>query len=65
MTVHMSLKGERTMSRLSIRTLGLAALLALVATSAFAGSDERKGTSGAPELLIPVGARGSAANCGR
>lgn len=48
------------MSRVIIRTLGLAALLALVATSAFAGSDERKGTSGAPELLIPVGARGSA-----
>ena len=48
------------MSRVIIRTLGLAALLALVASSAFAGSDERKGTSGAPELLIPVGARGSA-----
>lgn len=60
MTVHKSMKGDRTMSRVIIRTLGLAALLALVASSAFAGSDERKGTSGAPELLIPVGARGSA-----
>lgn len=48
------------MFRVIIRTLALAALLALAVTSAQAGSDERKGTSGAPELLIPVGARGSA-----
>jgi hypothetical protein len=54
------MKGDRTMSRVIIRSLGLAALLALAVTSAWAGSDERKGTSGATELLIPVGARGSA-----
>ncbi len=48
------------MIRLTIRTLGTAALFALVVTGAWAGSDERKGTSGAPELLIQVGPRGSA-----
>ena len=48
------------MNRLAIRALGLTALLVLAAASAWAGSDERKGTSGATELLIPVGARGSA-----
>ncbi len=48
------------MNRLMIRTLGLAVLLVLAATTAWAGSGERKGTSGATELLIPVGARGSA-----
>ena len=60
MTVQQSMKGDRTMSRLIIRSLGLAALLALAASSAWAGSDERKGTSGASELTIPVGPRGSA-----
>jgi len=48
------------MNRLMMRTLGLAVLLALTATAAWAGSGERQGTSGATELLIPVGARGSA-----
>lgn len=60
MTVQQSMKGDRTMSRVIIRSLGLAALLALAVTSAWAGSDERKGTSGATELQIPVGARGTA-----
>lgn len=60
MTAHDTQRGDRTMNRLAIRALGLAALLALVVTSAWAGSDERKGTSGAPELLIPVGPRSSA-----
>lgn len=60
MTVQQSMKGDRTMSRVIIRSLGLAALLALAVSSAWAGSDERKGTSGASELQIPVGARGSA-----
>jgi hypothetical protein len=48
------------MSRFGMRTLGLAVLLALAASSARAGSDQRIGTSGAPELLIPVGPRASA-----
>ncbi len=60
MTVQQSMKGDRTMSRVIIRSLGLAALLALAVSSAWAGSDERKGTSGAAELTIPVGPRGSA-----
>lgn len=60
MTAHDTQRGDRTMNRLAIRALGLAALLALAVTSAWAGSDERKGTSGAPELLIPVGPRSSA-----
>jgi hypothetical protein len=48
------------MSRFGIHALGLAALLALAVSGAWAGSDQRTGTSGAPELLIPVGARPSA-----
>lgn len=48
------------MNRLAIRALGLSALVALAVSSAWAGSDGRKGTSGAVELQIPVGARGSA-----
>ena len=48
------------MSRFGIRALGLAALLALSASSAWAGSDQRSGTNGASELLIPVGPRASA-----
>ena len=60
MTAHETKRGDRTMSRLAIRALGLAALLALAVTSAWAGSDDRKGTSGATELLIPVGPRSSA-----
>ena len=60
MTVQKSMKGDRAMIRLAIRALGLTALLALAVSSAWAGSDGRKGTDGAVELLIPVGARGSA-----
>jgi hypothetical protein len=44
-----------------MRALGGAlVLLACVATLAWAGSDERKGTGGALELRLPVGPRGSA-----
>lgn len=64
MTMHQSMKGDRTMSRVIIRSLGLAALLALAVSSAWAGSDERKGTAGATELMIPVGARGTALGAG-
>ena len=53
-------KGGRIMSRHILRALGLTALLALAASSAWAGSDERKGTGGATELLLQVGPRGSA-----
>lgn len=38
----------------------LVALLAVSLTSAYAGSELRMGTAGAQELLIPVGARGTA-----
>jgi hypothetical protein len=43
-----------------IRALVLATILLLPSTMAWSGSDERKGTSGAGELLIPVGPRTSA-----
>ncbi len=52
--------GGQTMHRLAIRVLALVALLSLVAGVVWAGSDQRKGTSGATELLIPVGPRGTA-----
>src|SRR5690349_12042056 len=40
------------------RCVGIAlALLTLAASAAWAGSPERLGTSGAPELRLPVGAR--------
>jgi hypothetical protein len=48
----------------AVRALGLLALLACFATSAWAGSDERKGTGGAHELRIGVGARGTALGSG-
>ncbi len=60
MTVQPSKRGTWTAFRAVPRVLGLAALLALPAPSAHAGSDRRLGTSGAPELMIPVGPRGSA-----
>ena len=60
MTVHKSMQGDRAMNRLAIRALGLLALVALAVSSAWAGSDGRKGTNGAVELQIPVGARGTA-----
>jgi len=55
MTVQPTKRGTWT-----TRALGLAALLALPAPSAHAASDRRLGTSGAPELMIAVGPRGSA-----
>lgn len=57
-------KGGRIMSRHILRALGLTALLALAASSAWAGSDERKGTGGATELLLQVGPRGTALGSG-
>ena len=60
MTVQKSMNGDRAMNRLAIRALGLSALVALAVSSAWAGADGRKGTNGAVELQIPVGARGSA-----
>src|SRR5437867_4091178 len=53
----------RNTRHLVIRALvGLALLAATAATAvtAFAGSDERKGTGGALELRLPVGPRGTA-----
>jgi len=58
MTVRKNQSG--TGSRLGLCVLGLAALLAVPAPRAEAGSDQRLGTNGAPELLIPVGPRGFA-----
>ncbi len=51
--------GGQTMHRLAIRVLALTALLTLAAGVVWASSDQRKGTSGATELLIPVGPRGT------
>jgi len=48
------------MLRLSILALVLLALLVGTAVPALAGSNGRKGTEGAPELMIPVGPRGTA-----
>lgn len=48
------------MSHRVARAIGLALLLACAASSALAGSQERKGTGGAVELRLPVGARGTA-----
>ena len=48
------------MPRLIILALVLLALLAGAVAPALAGSNGRKGTEGAPELMIPVGARGAA-----
>ncbi len=55
-----SLPMKGTMARLVQRALVLTALLGLAAGPAFAGSQARKGTAGAMELRIPVGARGTA-----
>ncbi len=60
MTVQSIGVAARTLRTLVLRALGWATLIALAAGPARAGSDERLGTSGALELLIPVGARGSA-----
>jgi hypothetical protein len=55
-----SMQMEGTMARFVLRALVLTALLGLGAGPSFAGSDSRKGTAGAMELRIPVGARGTA-----
>jgi hypothetical protein len=60
MFVNQLSRGDATMRRLAIRALAPIVLLAAAAGAAFAGSDERKGTSGAHELRIPVGPRGTA-----
>ena len=60
LTFHAHSGRDRTMTRLVIRALVVLALLACAAAPAFAGSDERKGTGGALELRLPVGARGTA-----
>lgn len=52
--------GDRGVARATLCALSLVALLAGMASRAHAGSDGRKGTSGASELLIPVGPRGTA-----
>ncbi len=49
-----------TMDRLIVRALVLTALLIGASAPAHAGSEGRKGTDGALELRIPVGARGTA-----
>ena len=59
MTVQTTKRGTSTAHPAVALALGLAVLLSLAAT-AHAGSDRRLGTSGAPELMIPVGPRGSA-----
>ncbi|TMQ69662.1 MAG: UPF0164 family protein [Candidatus Eisenbacteria bacterium] len=54
---------DSTLGGAWLRGLGWALVLGtglLAATQALAGSDERRGTAGASELQIPVGARGTA-----
>jgi hypothetical protein len=46
--------------RLAIRALAVLVLVAVAVQTAWAGSEQRKGTGGAHELRLPVGARGSA-----
>ncbi|MEO5617365.1 MAG: PorV/PorQ family protein [Candidatus Eisenbacteria bacterium] len=53
-------RASRITRRVAAGAFVLFALLALRAPAAQAGSDERTGTSGAPELLIAVGPRGTA-----
>ncbi len=48
------------MNRLMMLALGLWGVMAVLPGTATAGSEERKGTSGATELLLQVGPRGSA-----
>jgi hypothetical protein len=55
-----SMPRKDEITRIVLRALVLSALLAVVAGSALAGSEGRKGTAGAMELRIPVGARGTA-----
>ncbi len=53
-------KGDMKMIRLMYGALVVVTLGVAAAVPAWAGSDERKGTDGALELMLPVGARGSA-----
>lgn len=60
MTNHLPARADRISRVLAAGAFVFAALLAAMAPIAWAGSDERTGTNGAQELLIPVGPRGSA-----
>lgn len=60
MFVNQRHRRDLTMRRLMTSASAVFILLALATGLAFAGSDERKGTSGADELQIPIGARGTA-----
>lgn len=60
MTNHQPGRADRMSRALAAGAFVLAALLAGMVSLAWAGSDQRTGTSGAPELLIPVGPRGTA-----
>src|SRR5438105_3485045 len=60
MTRNPAHKGDTSMVRLMNGALVVVTLLVTIAGPAWAGSDERKGTDGALELMLPVGARGSA-----
>jgi hypothetical protein len=53
-------RSRRVALQAGARAIGAAFLLASAVHTAFAGSEERKGTGGALELRIPVGARGQA-----
>lgn len=53
-------QGRWGMPRFVVRAIAVAALLGVAAGVAYAGSDGRKGTAGASELQIPIGARGTA-----
>src|SRR5215470_1840001 len=60
MTNHLRKREERSAMKAN-RSLGMAlAILVFTAGAAWAGSDERVGTGGAPELRLPVGARSTA-----
>jgi len=60
MNVHWGILDMRAAGRRAVRALGALIALSLLAGVAWAGSDLRKGTSGASELLIPVGPEGTA-----
>lgn len=60
MFVHQLRPRNRAVRHRMIPALAVLALLVGGAGATWAGSEERKGTSGAPELQIPVGPRGTA-----
>jgi hypothetical protein len=60
MHTHSAQWRDRRMGPLVMRALTAAALLVMVVGPAWAGSDLRRGTDGALELQLPVGARGTA-----